>query len=50
MIPPVTALLGKNTCACRVVAFPELGMEAFYELTITDYPVIIAAVHNESIY
>ena len=50
VIPPVTALLGENTCACRVVAFPELGMEAFYELTITDYPVIIAAVHNESIY
>lgn len=50
VIPPVTALLGENTLSQRVVAFPELGMEAFYELEVKDYPVIIAAAHNQSIY
>lgn len=50
VIPPVTALLGKNTLEQRVVAFPELGMEALHELKVVDYPAIIAAVHNESIY
>lgn len=50
VIPPVTALLGNNTLEQRVVAFPELGMEAFYELNVTQYPAIIAAAHNESIY
>ena len=50
VIPPVTALLGENTISQRVAAFPELGMEAFYELEVKDYPVIIAAAHNKSIY
>lgn len=50
VIPPVTALLGNNTIRQRVVAFPELGMEALYELTVENYPAIIAAAHNESIY
>ncbi len=50
VIPPVTALLGNNTMEQRLVAFPELGMEAFYELKVKDYPAIIAAAHNKSIY
>lgn len=50
VIPPVTALLEENTIAQRVVAFPELGMEAFYELEVRDYPLIIAAAKNASIY
>ena len=50
VIPPVTALLGNNTISQRLVAFPELGMEAFYELKVIDYPCIIAAAHNKSIY
>ncbi len=50
VIPPVTALLGNNTLESRLVAFPELGMEALYELKVEDYPAIIAAAHNESIY
>lgn len=50
VIPPVTALLGENTISKRLVAFPELGMEAFYELEVKDYPAIIGAAHNESIY
>lgn len=50
VIPPVTALLGNNTLAQRVVAFAELGMEAFHELKVVRYPAIIAAAHKESIY
>lgn len=50
VIPPVTALLGENTLSQRVVAFPELGMEALYELKVKNYPAIIAAAHGESIY
>lgn len=50
VIPPVTALLADNTIKQRLVAFPELGMEAFYELEVSEYPAIIAAAHNKSIY
>ncbi len=50
VIPPVTALLADHTRGQRLVAFPELGMEALYELDVVDYPLIIAAAHNESIY
>ncbi len=50
VIPPVTALLGNNTIGQRLVAFPELGMEALYELDVVDYPIIIAAAHKKSIY
>lgn len=50
VIPPVTALLGDKTIAKRIVAFPELGMEALYELEVTEYPAIIAAAHGKSIY
>ncbi|MCM1119885.1 MAG: fumarate hydratase C-terminal domain-containing protein [bacterium] len=50
VMPPVTALLEKNTLSRRVVAFPELGMEAFYEIEVREYPAIVAAAHDESIY
>ncbi len=50
IIPPVTALLGASTKSRRLVAFPELGMEAFHELEVEDYPAIIAVAHGESIY
>lgn len=50
VIPPITAVLMQDVLSQRVVAFPELGMEAFYELEVEDYPAIIAAAHNESIY
>ncbi|MCD8150493.1 MAG: fumarate hydratase C-terminal domain-containing protein [Clostridiales bacterium] len=50
VIPPVTALLGENTLETRLVAFPELGMEALYELKVKDYPAIIAAAKGKSIY
>ena len=50
VIPPVTALLGAKTLDQRLVAFPELGMEALYCLKVDRYPAIIAAAHGRSIY
>lgn len=50
VIPPVTALLGDKTASQRLAAFPELGMEALYELQSEGYPAIIAAAHGRSIY
>ena len=50
VIPPVTALLGAKTIESRVVAFPELGMEALYLIKVDKYPAIIGAVHGKSIY
>lgn len=50
IIPPVTALLGANTNYRKCVAFPELGMEAFYEIEVRDYPAVIGAAQGKSIY
>lgn len=50
VMPPVTALLESRTISRKVIAFPEEGMEAFHELKVIDYPVIIAAAHGKSIY
>ena len=50
VIPPVTALLGDKTKQTRLVAFPELGMEALYQLEAAGFPAIIAAIHGRSIY
>jgi len=50
IIPPVTALLGENTLSRKCVAFPELGMEAFYEIDVVDCPAVIGAAHGASIY
>ena len=50
VIPPVTALLGARTYEQELVAFPELGMEAFYRLRVNRYPAIIGAAHGRSIY
>lgn len=50
IIPPVTALLNKHTISQKCVAFPELGMEAFYEIEVKDYPAVIGAARGESIY
>lgn len=50
IIPPVTALLGSQTIERKVVAFPELGMEAFNRLKVVNYQAIIAAAKGESIY
>ncbi|MDD5947685.1 MAG: fumarate hydratase C-terminal domain-containing protein [Oscillospiraceae bacterium] len=50
VIPPVTALLGKQTLSQAVAAFPELGMEALHLLKVDRYPAIIAAAKGRSIY
>lgn len=50
VIPPVTALLGNQTSEQKLLAYPELGMEALYLLKVERYPAIIAAAHGRSIY
>lgn len=50
VIPPVTALLGSQTVEQKIIAFPELGMEAFNRLKVVKYQAIIAAAKGESIY
>ncbi len=50
VIPPVTALLGKKTTEQKVLAFPELGMEALHLIKVDKYPAIIGAAHGRSIY
>ena len=50
VIPPVTALLGAKTSEERVIAFPELGMEALHLIRVDRYPAIIGAAHGRSIY
>lgn len=50
VIPPVTALLGSQTVEQKIMAFPELGMEAFNRLKVVKYQAIIAAAKGESIY
>ncbi|MCI8566617.1 MAG: fumarate hydratase [Lachnospiraceae bacterium] len=50
VIPPVTALLKAKTTEERVLAFPELGMEALYLIKVDRYPAIIGAAHGRCIY
>lgn len=50
VIPPVTALLGAKTTEQKVLAFPELGMEALHIIKVDKYPAIIGAAHGRSIY
>ena len=50
VIPPVTALLGAKTTEQKVLAFPELGMEALHLIKVDGYPAIIGAAHGRSIY
>lgn len=50
VMPPVTALLESKTLEKKLVAFPELGMEALYQLKVERYPAIIGAAHGRSIY
>ena len=50
IIPPVTALLQSKTSEIKVLAFPELGMEALHLIKVDKYPAIIGAAHGRSIY
>lgn len=48
--PPVTALLSSCVKDKTVLAFPELGMEAFYRLTVDNVPAMVAIAHGQSIF
>lgn len=48
--PPVAALLTAAMSSCRAVLFPEFGMEAFYEITVKDFPAIVAVADGETIF
>ena len=50
VIPPITALLRIKTTEQKVVAFPELGMEALHLIKVDRYPAIIGAAHGRCIY
>lgn len=50
VIPPVTALLESQTFERKVVAYPELGMEAMHRLKVVKYQAIIGAAKGRSIY
>lgn len=48
--PPTSALFAHRTTSQKVLAYPELGMEALYEIEITGFPVIIAVAHGNTIF
>ena len=48
--PPATALFMDKIISKRVLAFPEEGMEALFEVEVNGLPGIVAAAHEESIY
>lgn len=50
VIPPVTALLESQTQERKVLAYPELGMEAFHRIKVSNYQAVIAAAKGRSIY
>ena len=50
VVPPVTALLGRNLRSRECVAYPELGMEALWRLDIDGCPGIVAAARGESVF
>lgn len=47
--PPLSALLSSSVLSHRVLAFPELGMEALYLLEVKDFPVIVVAAAGNSL-
>jgi len=48
--PPATALFMDKIVSRRVLAFPEEGMEALFELEVRGLPGIVAAAGGKSIY
>lgn len=47
--PPLSALLSSTIISQKVLAFPELGMEALHLLEVKDFPVIIVAANGVSL-
>lgn len=50
IVPPVAALLTAKMISKRAVVHPEFGMEAFYEISVENFPAIVAVAHGESIF
>jgi fumarate hydratase subunit beta len=50
IVPPVAALLTAKMTSKRAVVHPEFGMEAFFEITVEDFPAIVAVANGESIF
>lgn len=48
--PPVAALLTAAMTECKAVIHPEFGMEAFYEIHVTDFPAVVAVANGETIF
>lgn len=48
--PPVAALLTAQMSECHAVIHPEFGMEAFYEISVKDFPAIVAVANGETIF
>ena len=48
--PPATALFMEKIISQRVLAFPEEGMEALYELEVRGIPGIVAAARGLSLF
>ena len=48
--PPVAALLSSKVNSKWVVAFPEEGMEAIYQLEVNGIPGVVAVANGESLY
>ena len=46
--PPATALLMNRIVAKRILAFPEEGMEALWELEVSGIPGIAVVAHGET--
>jgi len=48
--PPVSALFSDKIISQRIVAFPEEGMEAFYEIEVNGLPAIVACARGKSLF
>jgi fumarate hydratase subunit beta len=47
--PPSAALLTTKIVSSKMVAFPDEGMEAIYQLIVEAIPGIVAVIHGDSI-
>jgi fumarate hydratase subunit beta len=47
--PPTSALFASRMISKKVVAFPELGIEALFELEVSSIPAIVAIADGKSI-
>ena len=47
--PPVSALFSDKMISQRIAAYPEEGMEAFFEIEVRGFPAIIASAHGKTL-